>query len=227
MALGSSSASKVGPSNTEASGEKEANAANVKVCPIGFMKSLKILAAGDYMMLSEKVPTQGMQSKVCDNYVNVGVVAALLLSMVSISSDGIGDKLEESMGVPTKSSEYVLACLNTLSFLFFFLSVLVSLVFYIIAAECSHDEVVHWVEHMGTNLNSHFKLFFLGLVTFLMSQIWILLSLVPPTIWIPMLCACLAIYFVAVYAQSHAVRCLYNAKDSVANKGHKAPDLES
>ena len=146
--------------------QSQNNAANPEVQPIGFFEALLVLARGDYMLLSEKQKTDKdkMQENVTNNYVNVGVMSALLLGMVDVTSDGVGDKIVEAGGMSQDVCDYVMVCLNTLAFLFFFLATLQSLVNYIIANECtSFEEIEQWVQGMGSRLNSHFQALFRGL----------------------------------------------------------------
>jgi hypothetical protein len=177
--LSSTTKAQVVPMNPDSiDAQSQNNAANPEVQPIGFFEALLVLARGDYMLLSEKQKKETMQDNLTNNYVNVGVMSALLLGMVDITSDGVGDKIVEAGGMPQDVCDYVMVCLNTLAFLLFFLATLQSLINYIIASECtSFEETEQWVEGMGNRLNSHFKLFYGGLVFYLAGRIWILFSL--------------------------------------------------
>ena len=95
----------------------------------------------------------------------------------------------------------------------FFLATLQSLVYYIVANECTDDkEAEFWVQGMGSRLNSHFKLFFFGLVIFLAGRIWVLFSIVSLAVAIPSLVVCVLIYLGVIYEQTKCVRALYQAK---------------
>jgi hypothetical protein len=108
--------------------QSQNNVANPEVQPIGFFEALLVLARGDYMLLSEKQKTEDMQDNLTNNYVNVGVMSALLLGMVDVTSDGVGDKIVEAGGMSQDACDYVMVCLNTLAFLLFFLATLQSLI---------------------------------------------------------------------------------------------------
>ena len=55
------------------------------------------LMTGQYMMFADKELSAGsLQEKVGNNYVNIGVIAALALSMVGIAPGDVGDSLVES-----------------------------------------------------------------------------------------------------------------------------------
>lgn len=192
--------------------QSQNNAANPEVQPIGFFEALLVLARGDYMLLSEKQKTTGEKENLTNNYVNVGVMSALLLSQVNVNSDGVGDKIVEAGGMSQDACDSVMVCLNTLAFLLFFLATLQSLVYYIVANECTDDEAEFWVQGMGSRLNSHFKLFFFGLVLFLAGRIWILFSIVSLAVAIPSLVVCVLIYLGVIYEQTKCVRALYQAK---------------
>jgi hypothetical protein len=165
-----------------------------------------------------------MQDNLSNNYVNVGVMSALLLGMVDVTSDGVGDKIVEAGGMSQDACDYVMVCLNTLAFLLFFLATLQSLINYIIASECtSFEETEQWVQGMGNRLNSHFKLFFGGLVFYLAGRIWILFSIASLAVAIAMLVVCVLIYLGVIYDQTKSVRALYQAKHNVGqgNKGQQ------
>lgn len=105
------------------------------------------------------------------------------------------------------------------------LATLQSLINYIIASECTcFEETEQWVKGMGNRLNSHFKLFFGGLVFYLAGRIWILFSIVSLAVAIAMLVVCVLIYLGVIYDQTKSVRALYQAKHNVGqgNKGQGA-----
>lgn len=223
--LSSTTKAQVVPMNPNSiDAQSQNNAANPEVQPIGFFEALLVLARGDYMLLSEKQKTEDMQDNLTNNYVNVGVMSALLLGMVDVTSDGVGDKIVEAGGMSQDACDYVMVCLNTLAFLLFFLATLQSLINYIIASECtSFEETEQWVQGMGNRLNSHFKLFFGGLVFYLAGRIWILFSIASLAVAIAMLVVCVLIYLGVIYDQTRSVRALYQAKHNVGqgNKGQQ------
>jgi hypothetical protein len=223
--LSSTKKAQVVPMNPDSNdAQSQNNVANPEVQPIGFFEALLVLARGDYMLLSEKQKKETMQDNLTNNYVNVGVMSALLLGMVDITSDGVGDKIVEAGGMSQDACDYVMVCLNTLAFLLFFLATLQSLINYIIASECtSFEETEQWVEGMGNRLNSHFKLFYGGLVFYLAGRVWILFSIASLAVAIAMLVVCVLIYLGVVYEQTRSVRALYQAKHNVGqgNKGQQ------
>ena len=119
--LSSTKKAQVVPMNPDSNdAQSQNNVANPEVQPIGFFEALLVLARGDYMLLSEKQKTTGEKENLTNNYVNVGVMSALLLGQVNVNSDGLGDKIVEAGGMSQDACDSVMVCLNTLAFLLFF-----------------------------------------------------------------------------------------------------------
>jgi len=130
-----------------------------------------------------KVLTADLQANLKDNCINVGVVAALIFTMVSMDPGSVGDSLVDlSNNTITKEAcDATFACLSSVSQWFLFGAVLHSLYMYCQLSELNGvRETKVWSRYMGDLLtNAHFLYLIVGFVFYIISEIFLALTIMP------------------------------------------------
>lgn len=189
---------------------------NGQIAHISFWGAWKVMLNNSWMGLSSTVPNPDVKDALGDNFVNVGVVAALLFTMVSIDADVVGEELV-AMSNGTISLEL---CADVYSFMasvawwLLFMCVMFCLTMYCIISELScQAEVIYWQKVMGPLAHVHFILLVVGMLTFGCSHIWLLLTkLAWPYFLSSLLIGPLVMGLILLYANNLAIKALYGAK---------------
>ena len=163
------------------------------------------------MTLADQHPTEHLKDNITNNYVNVGVVASLMLSMVSVAPESIGHYLVDATngGVTFETCENVYTILHALALACLFFSVVTSLQFYVLLSECSSlSQVVVWMTAMRKYLNVHYNLMLIGMCFHLAGITWLVLTILPVGLFVLVfVCACV-IMLVSVALQVRGVNSL-------------------
>lgn len=112
-----------------------------------------VLCTNAWMGLGRKVPTEDLQASLQDNLINVGVVGALLLTLVTVTTSPVGDQLEE-YGLSTDTAGQIYGVLSTLSLYCQFMCVLHCLITYVGISQLNClEEVITWTKMIGFKFN--------------------------------------------------------------------------
>ena len=170
------------------------------------------LVTAQYMMLADKELSAGaLQEKVANNYANVGVVAALALSMVGIAPGDVGESLVDSVTLET--CQHVYTILMSCALVLLILAVLLSLQFYVMSSECTvKGEMTAWTTAMGKYVNVHYIFMILGMWTYMAGMVWLSLTLLPLVAFTAMAVVMVLVLVLAVYMQALGVQSLYKAR---------------
>ena len=181
-----------------------------------------IMITNSWMGLGDMVPTEELTSSLKDNFVNVGVVAALLLTLVSISTDDVGSELEQ-YHVSNEVAGQVFAVLSAASLLLLFVCVMHCLLTFCAVSELiCVEEVVSWSRSLGKMIHMHYFFFIGGFLTYIVSQIWLALTVLKLPVAIVLLSIFLVVVSLPLYATTRSVQALYTAKIALAaNHGFK------
>ena len=173
-----------------------------------------------WLKLGDFVHTAENGSMIKDNFVNVGVVAALLFTMIALDATAVGGEIDEfSSGIVTlEITGQVYVFINSLAMWCLFGSVLHSLYLYIQVSELkTKAEVAYWSESMGfILLNFHFLFLVLGFLFYIFAQVWLVLShlgLIAGFISIGLLGLFVAVPL--VFASTKSVQSMFNARHHV------------
>lgn len=190
---------------------------------VNFM-SMQWLAAGD------KFATSDLQQDLKDNCINVGVVAALIFTMVGFGQEGAGSELVELTNgtVTQEASDGTLSCLSSIALWCLFGAVLHSLYMYCQIAQLKGPtEVEIWSHVMGSFLtNAHFLYLIVGFVFYIFSQVWFALTVMPLGAFATSLAVLIfAVAIPLVLFSIRGVQAIYKAKATLAQDygGSTAP----
>ena len=187
---------------------------------VSLWKALWLFVSNQWLKLGDFVHTAENGSMIKDNFVNVGVVAALLFTMIALDATAVGGEIDEfSSGIVTPEiTGKVYVFINSLAMWFLFGAVLHSMYLYCQLSELqTSTEVGYWSESMGfIMLNFHLFYLVVGFVLYIFAQAWLVLTylgLIAGFVSIG-----IAIFFMAsplVYASTKSVQAMYNARRTV------------
>ena len=187
---------------------------------VSFWQAHWLFLTFEWLKLGDKVHTTESGTTIKDNFVNVGVVAALLFTMITIDSTAVGPEIAQfSSDIVTEEiSGKVYVFINSLAMWFLFGAVLHSMYLYCQLSELqTSTEVGYWSESMGfIMLNFHLFYLVVGFVLYILAQAWLVLTylgLIAGFVSIG-----IAIFFMAiplVYASTKSVQAMYNARRKV------------
>ena len=187
---------------------------------VSFWQAHWLFLTFEWLKLGDKVHTTESGTTIKDNFVNVGVVAALLFTMITLDATAVGGEIDEfSSGIVTPEiTGQVYVFINSLAMWCLFGSVLHSLYLYIQVSELkTKAEVAYWSQSMGfIMLNFHFFYLVVGFLLYILAQAWLVLTylgLIAGFVSIG-----IAIFFMAiplVYASTKSVQAMYNARRKV------------
>jgi hypothetical protein len=197
---------------------------------VSLWKALWLFVSNQWLKLGDFVHTAENGSMIKDNFVNVGVVAALLFTMIALDATAVGGEIDEfSSGIVTlEITGQVYVFINSLAMWCLFGSVLHSLYLYIQVSELkTKAEVAYWSESMGfILLNFHFLFLVLGFLFYIFAQVWIVLSIFAQ-VWIVLSHLGLIAGFISigllglfvavplVFASTKSVQSMFNARHHV------------
>lgn len=168
------------------------------------------------MRLGNKVPTDELQSSIKDNLINVGVVAALLFTLVSINPGELGDELSE-YGCSLEVAGQVYLLLSSFALWSLFICVMHSLITcQIVSSLNCTEEVVQWESKMGTMAQIHYLYLVTGFITYIFSQIWVAMSWMKPPYLIASLVVFALLVMPVVLATFRGFQRLYGVKVDLA-----------
>ena len=163
------------------------------------------------------MPTEDFANSLKDNFVNVGVVAALLLTLISVTDEGPGNKLEPYVAAETAGQ--IFAALSTVALLALFTCVLHCLITYFAISELNClEEVVTWSQIIGAKLHLHYACFCIGFIVYIVSQLWLAITILDLAIVVPIISVFLVFVTVPIWATTRSVQALYIAKIKLAEK---------
>jgi len=179
--------------------------------------SIPSLPAAVMQLVTAQYMMQGAisQEKVANNYVNVGVVAALALSMVGIAPGDVGESLVESSNgsVTLETCQHVYTILMSCALVLLILAVLISLQFYVMSSECTVEgEMAAWTTAMGKYVNVHYSFMIFGIWTYMSGMVWLALTLLPLVAFTAMAVVIVLVLVLALYMQALGVQSLYKAR---------------
>ena len=187
---------------------------------VTFMKAMWLFITMQWLGLGDKVTTQETGTTIKDNFVNVGVVAALLFTMIALDSGSVGEELTTlSNGTLTvEACGMAFAFLNSLALWCLFGAVIHSLYLYCQVSELyTAAEVHYWSRNMGIFLiNFHFLYLIFGFLLYIVAQAFLALTILGLTLWL--ISMAILIIFVAIplmLASIWSVQAMYNAKRDV------------
>ena len=185
---------------------------DLKLEPLTAFGTWKAMLTNSWMGLGDKVPTDNLGDSLKENFVNVGVVGALLLTLVFISTEGVGDKTE-AHGMTQDTASQIYAFLSSLALWCLFICVLHALITHCIMSELNClDEVISWTKSMGQWIHIHYLFFILGFLLYVASQLWLAFTVLS----VPVFCATVAVLFLLfplpLFATFRGIRSLYQAK---------------
>jgi len=176
------------------------------------------LLTAKYMSLADdELSDRSLQENVSNNYVNVGVVAALLLSMVGITAGDVGESLVDSTNgaVSLETCQHVYTILQCLAFVLLINAVLISVQFYVMCSECTvKGEMRVWITTMGKYVNTHYTFMLFGMYAYVAGMVWLALTLLPLEVFIVLAVCLLVATMVSTCIQALGVQSLYKAKGS-------------
>ena len=180
--------------------------------PLTLSGTMWVLITNSWMGLGDRVPTEETQSSLKDNFVNVGVVGALLLTLVSLSSDDVGESLTE-YGVSIETAQNIFVLLSSLSLWSLFICVLHCLITYCAISELNCvDELVVWLKVVGGKIHMHYYFFIAGFILYIVSQLWLAFTVMPLAYFITSLLSILLAFPLPLFATIRSTQALYKAK---------------
>ena len=187
---------------------------------VSFWQAHRLFLTFEWLKLGDKAHTTESGTTIKDNFVNVGVVAALLFTMITLDATAVGPEIAQFSSdiVTEETSGKVYVFINSLAMWFLFGAVLHSMYLYCQLSELqTSTEVGYWSESMGfIMLNFHLFYLVVGFVLYILAQAWLVLTylgLVAGFVSIG-----IAIFFMAiplVYASTKSVQAMYNARRKV------------
>lgn len=185
--------------------------------PISLIYAFKVFLLVEWMGIGSRVPTQDLASQLKDNYVNIGVVAALLLTLISLDTSLVGDEMD-AYGVNHHIAAQVFAFLVSLALWLLFIAVLHCLFCYCYVSELNCiEEVMVWNKStQGITHILHFCFFASGFFLYIVAQIWLAATVLPPIQFFVSLGVLLLTFPIALYGTLRNIQGLYKAKFEVA-----------
>ena len=207
----------------------EANASVEAIRPIGCIGVWKSMILNEWLALAQLVPQPDFKERCADFLMNTGIVSALFLTMVHISGhEEVGDELEKwthELAVQTNGTviltvdhaNYVYTMISMVSQLCLIIATMHCLMLYLIVNQTSNfHEAVHWRNSLGQFLYLPFWLLIGGLACFVVSQIWLGLTILPFSLWLSMLITALVMVSIIIGFEHHAIGSLYKAKYAIS-----------
>ena len=209
--------SKVTPNAETSSQEQEEAVQNGGEKP-PFLTALWRFMSMQWLGLGDNDRSSEMVSTIKDNFVNVGVVAALLFTMLALDTGSVGDELATMTNgtITTESCGKVYAFTSSLAMWSLFGAVLHSLYLYCQVSELTTPTQVHfWVTNMGTLLvNFHFVYLIIGFILYIIAQLWLALTVLGLTLFIISAAFLLAVVGLPlIFASTKSVQLMYAAKE--------------
>ena len=196
---------------------------------ISLMEAAKIAGTNEWMGLADQVPTPELKQHLADHFVNVGVVSALLFTMVSLAYDEVGEKLTEwtDGAVSLEACQYTYSVLSSFAFVCFLVpGILHAFVLYALVSECTNfDEVTFWVKSQGRLVDVPYLGLMTGILMFALNKVFFFATITPMSVWLPLLCVILLMIFAQQHCVHRGIQGLYAAKMKVA-EGQVADNFE-
>lgn len=219
MAIGSRSKPQKGVRlPADARGEvAKANAARPDLIrELSFLELCKVLLTNEWMRIGSLVgtdPNTDSKGRESDILLNVGVVTALVFTMISISAGDVGDQLEINYNISTETSQNVYTLLSALALIVFVIGVMISLTYYLIIGQCNNnDEVLIFCSGVKLILSMPYFLLILGLAFYVMSQVWLAATILSPPFFWPFLGITILLICFALLGLLITVTHLYKTK---------------
>ena len=196
---------------------------------VSMRQALWYLITTQWLGVGDKIRTTGSATSIKDNFVNVGVVAALLFTMVAIDTSVVGDELVDFTynvswaygGITVDTCGQIYATLGSIALWSLFGAVLHSLYLYCQCSELNTSlETYYWAKTMGPFwINFHFIYLVIGFLSFIFSQVWLAATLLKTGWLIGTICyLVLGVAVPMILASTISVRALYNAKAHVTEE---------
>ena len=180
--------------------------------------TFKIMITNEWMGLGDKVPTEDFASNLKENFINVGVTAALLLTLVFVSTEDVGDELVQH-GISTETAAQVFVALSSVSLLLLFVCVMHCLITFCAVSELNCvDEVITWSRLVGKLVHLHYFFFIGGFISYIMSQMWLMATVLKIGVLAAVLVGFLLSVLIPLYATTCSTQALYMAKIELAQK---------
>ena len=206
------SSNKVAPSS-----QQQKKGGQNRGAKLNFLTALWRFMSMQWLGLGDNDVSSEMGSTIKDNFVNVGVVAALLFTMLALDTGSVGDELATMTNgtITTESCGKVYAFTSSLAMWSLFGAVLHSLYLYCQVSELTTPaEVYFWVNKMGIILvNFHFVYLIIGFILYIFAQLWLALTVLGLTLFI--ISAAFLLTVVALplaFASTKSVQAMYEAK---------------
>jgi len=190
-----------------------ANASSKKIKKHGVMGTWISMLKSEWLRLAEETPTSDFKEKGQDYLMNVGVMAALLFTMVTISSPGLGGELETNYGVTKPAAEHVYTVFACLAQVFLMLTTMHSFTMYMVMSQCTDaTEAFRWRQKMGHKLTVPYAFLIIGLAFYVVSQVWVAFTLLVPAVFFPYLAFFVLVIVATIFLLFAAVQALYHTK---------------
>ena len=180
----------------------------------GVMKSL---LRNEWMTVGMDVPTTDMKTVLSEQMATIGVICALFFTMVSLGSEDMGDELEAWPGISQSATRQMFVTLSLFAQAMLLIGTMHSVSVWIVIMQLnSPDEVALWHREMGHKFDVPVVFMILGLILYVLSQVWMGASNLEAVWFFTYLGIFLFFVFFIVVQLVLTVKALYLAKYKVA-----------
>ncbi|KAL1499478.1 hypothetical protein AB1Y20_011681 [Prymnesium parvum] len=191
------------------------NRESTKIRPLNLRGIMKSQITNEWMTLGVHVPTRELKGTLNEQMTTIGVVSALIFTLVSISVDDFGDL--DWAGVDTETGHRVFVLVSLLAQAVLLISTMHSMTVFMFVSQLNNtDEVVIWRRQMGKWFDVPYWSMLLGLTLFVASQIWLGASKLDMTYFFTYLSLFLLMIGLIIGQQMLGIHALYQAKYDVA-----------
>ncbi|KAL1496390.1 hypothetical protein AB1Y20_016345 [Prymnesium parvum] len=198
----------------ELSAVAKANAASPLIKELGLFDLIKVLVANEWMTIGNTFgSTEDAQSRATDVLLNVGVVTALIFTMTSIAPEDVGEELELNYSIDARTAQNIYTFLASGALVVMMVGVMMSMNYYVVVSQCNNnDEALHLIHDIKRMLSLPYFLLILGLILYVMSQMWLAASLMSPAYFWVFFGSSLLLFALAALGLCIVVKALYRAK---------------